>query len=70
MSHKPPGLIYGVDETPPLGVNILSGLQHVGLMSIYLVYPVVIAHAAALAIGTVQVVRVGPSASAASSARR
>ncbi|MDM0014586.1 solute carrier family 23 protein [Variovorax sp. J22P168] len=48
MSHKPPGLIYGVDETPPLGVNILSGLQHVGLMSIYLVYPVVIAHAAGL----------------------
>ena len=46
MSHKPAGLIYGVDDTPPLGVNILSGLQHVGLMSIYLVYPVLIAQAA------------------------
>ncbi|VTU27995.1 Xanthine permease XanP [Variovorax sp. PBL-H6] len=46
MSHKPVGLIYGVDETPPLGVNLLSGLQHVGLMSIFLVYPVLIAQAA------------------------
>lgn len=46
MSHKPAGLIYGVDETPPLGVNILSGLQHVGLMSIFLVYPVLVAQAA------------------------
>ncbi|MDN8615148.1 uracil-xanthine permease family protein [Variovorax ginsengisoli] len=46
MSHKPAGLIYGVDDTPPLGINILSGLQHVGLMSIYLVYPVLIAQAA------------------------
>lgn len=46
MSHKPVGLIYGVDETPPLGVNILSGLQQVGLMSIFLVYPVLIAQAA------------------------
>lgn len=46
MSHKPVGLIYGVDETPPLGVNIFSGLQHVGLMSIFLVYPVLIAQAA------------------------
>ncbi len=30
----------------PLGVNIFSGLQHVGLMSIFLVYPVLIAQAA------------------------
>jgi xanthine permease XanP len=46
MSHKPVGLIYGVDETPPLSVNVFSGLQHVGLMSIFLVYPVLIAQAA------------------------
>jgi len=46
MSHKPAGLIYGVDDVPPLGVNILSGLQQVGLMSIFLVYPVLIAQAA------------------------
>ncbi|WP_213958692.1 solute carrier family 23 protein [Variovorax sp. dw_954] len=46
MSHKPAGLLYGVDDKPPLGVNVLSGLQHVGLMFIYLVYPVLVAHAA------------------------
>ncbi len=44
--QKPVGLVYGVDDTPPLGVNMLSGLQHVGLMFIYLVYPVLIAQAA------------------------
>lgn len=44
--RKPPNILYGVDETPPLGVNALSGLQHVGLMSIYLVYPALVAQAA------------------------
>ncbi len=46
MGTKPVGLVYGVDEAPPLIVNILSGLQHVGLMLIYLVYPVLVAQAA------------------------
>lgn len=46
QARKPPNIVYGVDETPPLGVNLLSGLQHVGLMSIYLVYPVLVAQAA------------------------
>ena len=40
---KPLDVVYGVDERPPHGIVILSGLQHVGLMSIYLVYPVLIA---------------------------
>ena len=44
--RKPPNIVYGVDETPPLGVTALSGVQHVGLMSINLVYPVLAAHAA------------------------
>lgn len=44
--RKPPNLSYGVDDTPPLGVNALSGLQHVGLMSIYLIYPALVAQAA------------------------
>lgn len=42
---RPPNVIYGVDETPPLGVNVLSGVQHVALMSVYLVYPVLVAQA-------------------------
>ncbi len=44
--RKPPNIVYGVDETPPLGVTALSGVQHVGLMSINLVYPVLAAQAA------------------------
>lgn len=46
--RKPPGILWGVEDTPPLGVNVLSGLQHVGLMSVYLVYPVLVAKAAGL----------------------
>jgi xanthine permease XanP len=44
--RKPPNISYGIDDVPPLGVNALSGLQHVGLMSIYLVYPALVAQAA------------------------
>lgn len=44
--RKPSNIVYGVDESPPLGVGALSGLQHVGLMSIFLVYPVLVAQAA------------------------
>jgi NCS2 family nucleobase:cation symporter-2 len=44
--RKPPNISYGVDDAPPLGVNALSGLQHVGLMSIYLIYPALVAQAA------------------------
>ncbi len=46
MRAKPTDLIYGVDESPPVTVNILSGIQHAGLMLIYLVYPVLVAQAA------------------------
>jgi NCS2 family nucleobase:cation symporter-2 len=44
--RKPAHIHYGVDESPPLAVNALSGLQHVGLMSIYLVFPALVAKAA------------------------
>jgi xanthine permease XanP len=43
--RKPPNIVYGVNDVPPRAVTLLSGLQHVGLMSIYLVYPVLIAKA-------------------------
>jgi xanthine permease XanP len=39
---KPPDLVYGVDDVPPLYVIVLSGLQHVGLVTIFLVYPLLI----------------------------
>src|SRR6185436_126202 len=33
MAKKPAGLIYGVDDTPPLTVSALLGLQHVFVMT-------------------------------------
>lgn len=44
--RKPSNIAYGVEDIAPLRVTALSGLQHVGLMGIYLVYPVLIAQAA------------------------
>lgn len=46
MSSKPTGLVYGVDDSPPLAVNILSGVQHSALMLISLMYAVLVAQAA------------------------
>ena len=33
MAKKPPGLIYGVDDKPPVTVSALLGLQHVFVMT-------------------------------------
>lgn len=42
---KPANIIYGVDESPPLLVTALNGVQHVGLITINLVYPLLILRA-------------------------
>ena len=39
---KPAALIYGVEESPPLAVTVFNGVQHVGLISINLVYPLLV----------------------------
>src|SRR5688572_134699 len=39
---KPAGLIYGLNDTPPPTIIALNGFQHVGLIAINLVYPVLI----------------------------
>ena len=44
--RKPSGILYGADEQPGLGVVTLSGAQHVGLMAVNLIYPVLIAREA------------------------
>ena len=41
-ARKPVNIVYGVDEVPPFGVTVLSGFQHVGLISIFLVYPLLV----------------------------
>jgi len=40
--RKPRGIAYGVDERPPASVIALSALQHVALMAVFLIYPVLI----------------------------
>jgi NCS2 family nucleobase:cation symporter-2 len=44
--RKPSNVLYGFDERAPRLVTVLSGLQHVGAMSMYLLYPVLVARAA------------------------
>ena len=39
---KPANLIYGLDESPPRPIILLNGVQHVGLIAINLVYPLLI----------------------------
>ena len=46
---RPTNLTYWLDEKPPLGVTALSGLQHVGLVSIFLLVPVIACRQAELA---------------------
>jgi NCS2 family nucleobase:cation symporter-2 len=38
----PPTMVYGVNDSPPQIVTLLNGLQHVGLIAIYLVYPLLV----------------------------
>lgn len=45
---KPNNIVYGVDDAPPPGVLWLSGLQHVGLVSIFLLVPVLACREAGL----------------------
>lgn len=42
MYKKPPNLIYGVDEKPPIFENIILGLQHVSIFFISIVIPVLL----------------------------
>jgi hypothetical protein len=40
--RKPSGLLYGVGELPPWPVVLLNGVQHVGVITINLIYPVLV----------------------------
>lgn len=40
--RKPRGVIYGVNETPPAAATALSALQHVAVMTTFLIYPVLV----------------------------
>jgi NCS2 family nucleobase:cation symporter-2 len=45
---KPLNIVYGVNEMPPRAVLLLSGVQHVGLVAIFLLVPVIACRAAGL----------------------
>lgn len=47
--RKPIGIVYGVEEHPPTAITVLSGLQHVGLVSVILVFPLLVGREAGLA---------------------
>ena len=42
MVKKPPNLLYGVEEKPPSWVVLLLGVQHIGIIAIGLIFPVVV----------------------------
>ncbi len=43
---KPPSLVYGSDETPPTAITVISAFQHVAVMAMFLIYPLIVARAA------------------------
>jgi xanthine permease XanP len=45
-AKKPPNIVYGVDEYPPIGVALTSGIQQVGVIAVNLVYPILVFRAA------------------------
>lgn len=46
---RPPNFAYWLDEAPPLGITLFSGLQHIGLVCAFLPIPLAIAREAGLA---------------------
>ena len=46
---RPLNIVYGVEDVPPLGVTLFSGVQHVVLIAIRLLFPLLVAREAGLA---------------------
>ena len=44
--RKPASLVYGSDEKPPIAITIVSAIQHVGVIAIFMIYPLIIARTA------------------------
>ena len=45
---RPPGLLYSVEETPPPGVLVASAFQHVAVIAITLIFPLILGQEAKL----------------------
>ena len=48
VTKKPATLIYGLDEAPPMAVTWISAVQHVAVIAIFMVYPLIIAREAGI----------------------
>ena len=53
-TKKPPSLMYNADERPSIAVALSNGLQHVGLIAINLVYPLLVCRAVGASVTVVQ----------------
>jgi NCS2 family nucleobase:cation symporter-2 len=49
---KPANITYGVEDRPPISIVILSGLQNVAVMAVYLILPLIICRQAGASIAT------------------
>ena len=43
---KPASLVYGAEEKPPIPIIIVSAIQHVAVIAIFMVYPLIVARQA------------------------
>jgi xanthine permease XanP len=43
---KPANLVYGADEEPPTAITVVSAIQHVGVIAIFMIYPLIVAREA------------------------
>ncbi len=43
---KPANLVYGVEEEPPIAIIVFSAIQHVGVIAIFMIYPLIVAREA------------------------
>jgi xanthine permease XanP len=43
---KPASLVYGADEKPPTAIIVISAIQHVGVIAIFMIYPLIVARQA------------------------
>jgi xanthine/uracil permease len=50
---RPPDLLYGVDDKPPLPVTLINGVQHVCSSARNLIYPLVIFKLAGASVATI-----------------
>ena len=51
--NKPANLVYGVEDAPPTQVKWFSAVQQVAILSIYMIYPLILARQAGLQTGEI-----------------